>query len=78
MMLHVDNKGAVDLAKTGVLVEEEQGRHVEVRYYFFKVAERKNVILFNWVSTESNFHDLFTKNFSGPTFERHVQVFCLC
>ena len=49
---------------------------VEIRYYLLLELKEKNLIAMNWVPTDSNCCDLFTKSLSGPTFEWHVQVFC--
>ena len=73
IILHVDNRGAVNLANNWSV--GGRTRFVEISYYLQLELKEKNLIAANWVPAVSNCCDLLTKKFSGPTFEWHVQVF---
>ena len=74
MRLSIDNKGAVDLTNNWNV----GGRtcHVDVRYYFLHELKEENVIISEWIGTENNHSDLFTKNLARNLFEKHTAKFC--
>ena len=74
MILKVDNKGAKDLTHNWSTAG--QTRHVDVRYHFLRELKEQGLIRIVWFSTEDNGSDIFTKNLSGPLFERHTRRFC--
>lgn len=74
MILQVDNKGAKDLAHNWSI--GGRTRHVDVREYFLRDLKEDGVILVEWIPSSENSSDLFTKNLSGPTFEKHATVYC--
>jgi len=67
MKLYVDNKGCVDLIHNWNV----SGRccHMDVKICFLR--ELKDTILVEHKKGEDNKADIFTKNLSGPTFEKH-------
>ena len=72
MMLHVDNKGAVDLIHNWNV--SGRCRHMNVKLYF--LSEIKDIIRVQHQPGEENKSDIFTKNLSGPCwadalFEKH-------
>ena len=73
MMLEMDNKGAVDLVNNWSL----GGRtwHADVRNYFLRELKDEGVLIIKHVASEDNEVDMFTKNTSGPVFEKHIRKF---
>jgi hypothetical protein len=74
MILHMDNKGAIDLTHNWSV--GGRTRHVDVRYYFLRDLKEENVIRVVWIPSDDNCSDIFTKNLAGPKFEKHTAVFC--
>ena len=74
MVLTVDNKGAKDLANNWSV--GGRTRHIDVRYYFLRELKETGLVQTVWQRGADNCADLFTKNLDGPSFRRHVKVFC--
>ena len=68
MLLEMDNKGVVDLANNWSV--GGRTRHVDVQYYFFRELKEENVIISEWIGTENNHSDLFTKNLARNLFDK--------
>ena len=74
MVLEVDNKGAVDIFNNWSV--GGRTRHISVRFNFMRELKEEGVIVVNWIGTDENSSDLFTKNLDGPTFEKHTKTYC--
>jgi hypothetical protein len=74
MILKVDNKGAMDLANNWSV--GGRTRHVDTRQYFLRELKEEGVVNVEWIPTAENSSDLFTKNLAGPSFNKHVAVYC--
>ena len=51
-------------------------RHIEVKYYFLRELKEKGLIKVEWICSEDNCSDIFTKNLNGVAFNKHIQMFC--
>jgi hypothetical protein len=73
MILEMDNKGARDLvcnwSAGGRL------RHVDIRQYFLRDLKEDGLVWTTWIPTEDKSADAFTKNLSGPLFEKHIRTY---
>ncbi len=74
MILKVDNKGAMDLANNWSV--GGRTRHVDTHQYFLRELKEEGVINVEWIPTAENSADLFTKNLPGPSFHKHMSVYC--
>ena len=74
MILHVDSKGAVDLANNWSV--GGRTRHVEVKQHFLRDLKEQGLIRVEWLPTDENESDLFTKNLGGPEFNKYASKFC--
>jgi hypothetical protein len=74
MILEIDNKGAVDLSHNWSV--SGRTRHDSIRQSFLRELNEEGIIEVYWIPTEDNSSDLFTKNLSGPIFEKHAAVYC--
>jgi hypothetical protein len=74
MILEIDNKGGVDLSHNWSV--SGRTRHDSIRQSFLRELNEEGVIEVYWIPTEDNSSDLFTKNLSGPIFEKHAAVYC--
>ena len=73
MILKVDNKGVKDLINNWSV--GGRTRHISVKYFYLRELKEMNVIQIEWISSERNRSDLFTKNLPGYAFNKHARVF---
>jgi len=73
MILEVDNKGVVDLANNWSV--GGRTRHATVRTNFLRELKEQGLLRVVWIPTSVNSSDLFTKNLTGPLFEKHASVY---
>ncbi|GJS46460.1 retrovirus-related pol polyprotein from transposon TNT 1-94 [Tanacetum coccineum] len=59
MPLYCDNKGAIALCCNNV--QYSRSKHIDVRYHFIKEKVKNGVVEFNFVRTEYQLADIFTK-----------------
>jgi len=69
VILHVDNKGAIDLSKNPV--HHQRTKHISIRYHFIrsKILDGSFVLLY--VPSKENIADMFTK----PCIKFSLQLF---
>ncbi|MBK5649679.1 MAG: Ty1/Copia family ribonuclease HI, partial [Acinetobacter sp.] len=58
--VHVDNQGAISLAKNHVT--SERNKHIELRHFFLREKVDEKLLTFTYVPSESNIADMFTKS----------------
>ena len=73
MIEEIDNSGAIDMANNWS--STGRTRHMDIRYKFLRELKEANLIRCVWVPTSENEADIFTKNCSGPVFEKHIVKF---
>ena len=72
MVVYYDNSSAIDISKN--LVQHSKTKHIKIRYHFIKdLAERKSVCL-EYIPTECQNDDIFTKPLDRSKFETLHQV----
>ena len=59
VVVHVDNKGAIDLAKNPV--HHDRSKHIDIKYHFIRDCVKNNNIQIVHVPTVENVADLMTK-----------------
>merc|ERR1712212_1155612 len=57
--LHVDNKGAIALAKNPV--HHQRSKHIDIRYHFIRSEVEKKIVNLVYVPSNDNIADIFTK-----------------
>ena len=73
IVVKTDNIGALFMsqnASTGV-----RTRHVDTRYHFIRENVEDGIIKIEFVKSNDNDSDIFTKNVNQDTYERHVKKF---
>lgn len=58
--IHVDNQGAISLAKN--YVTSERNKHIELRHFFLREKVEEKLLTFSYVPSSSNVADMFTKS----------------
>ena len=73
IIVRTDNIGALFMsqnASTGV-----RTRHVDTRYHFIRENAEDGIIKIEFVRSVDNDSDIFTKNVTQETYEKHVKKF---
>ena len=73
-MVNTDNKGAVDLIN-GWSVGGGT-KHMDCRLMYLRELKENGTIRVQWIPTESNKSDIFTKNCDPQTYVKHVKEIC--
>jgi hypothetical protein len=74
MTLYVDNKGVKDLINNWSV--GGRMRHIDVKNLFLRELKEKEILRVQWIKSEDNCSDIFTKNLSGIVFNKHLKKFC--
>ena len=74
ILFEINNKGAVDLTKNWSVVGETM--HIDVKQYFLWKLKEEGLLQIKHVLGDQKDANHFTNNFPGPTFEKHVQMYC--
>jgi hypothetical protein len=70
--LHCDNQGAIALAKDNKF--HARTKHIDIRYHFIREAVEDGSINMQYIPTNENIADIFTKPLAKAKFERFVQM----
>jgi hypothetical protein len=73
MILKIENNGAKDLCDNWSV--GGRTRHIEVKQLFLRELKEAKLIHSEWIPGDLNSSDMFTKNLSGPPFEKHGTKF---
>ena len=73
MILEIDNRGAVDLINGWSV--GGRTRHTSVRLNYLRELKEQGIMVFQWISGDSNDADMHTKNVPGPLLEKHSRVY---
>lgn len=68
IILYVDNRSAVDLAKNPVF--HGRSKHIDLRYHFIRDCVEKGLIIIRHVSTHEQRADILTKAMAAAKFEK--------
>ena len=59
VIVYVDNQGAIALAKNPV--QHQRSKHIDIRYHSVRLEVQKESVQFEYVQSEDNVADIFTK-----------------
>ena len=62
-----DNASAINLSKN--LVQHSKSKNIEIRYHFFRDLVEDKVVCLEFIRTDNQKVDIFTKPLDGPRFE---------
>ena len=66
-MLYVDNKATIFLIKNSVL--HNRSKHIEIRFHYIRECADWKLIKIDFIRTEEQFGDIFTKSLARVKFE---------
>ena len=67
MCIFCDNTSAINLSKN--LVQHSKSKHIEIRYHFIRDLVEDKVVCLEFIHTDNQKADIFTKPLDGPWFE---------
>ena len=68
VILYIDNKSAIDLAKNPVF--HGRSKHIDVRYHFIRECVERGEIVLKYVNSENQKADVLTKALETAKFEK--------
>ena len=71
--IRVDNVGAIYLANNQTM--GQRTRHVNIRYHYVRQYIEDGIIIIEFVRSEGNKADAWTKNLDGETFHKHTESY---
>jgi hypothetical protein len=69
MSVHVDNQAAILMSKNDVY--HDRTKHIDLRYHYVREAVQSGLYKLEWVSTDKQLADGFTKSLSSTIFNKH-------
>ena len=67
MFVFCDNTNAINLSKNPV--QHSKSKHIEIRYHFIRDLVEDKAVCLEFIHTDNQKADIFTKPFNGPQFE---------
>ena len=72
MVVYCDNSSAIDISKNPV--QRSKTRHIEIRYHFIRDFVERKIVCLEYIPTERQNADIFTKFLDRSKFETLRQV----
>ena len=67
MCVFCDNTSAINLSKN--LVQHSKSKHIEIRYHFIQDLVEEKIVCLEFINTNNQKANIFTKPLDGPRFE---------
>ena len=67
MRVFCDNMSAINLSKNPV--QHSKSKHIEIRYHFIRDLVEEKIMCLEFINTDNQKADIFTKSLDGPRFE---------
>ena len=67
MCIFCDNTSAINLSKN--LVQHSKSKHIEIRYHFIRDLVEERIVCLEFIHTDNQKANIFTKPLDGPRFE---------
>ena len=67
MVVYCDNSNAIDISKNSV--QHSKTKHLEIRYHFIRNLVERKIVCIEYIPTERQNADIFTKPFDRSKFE---------
>ena len=72
MVVYCNNSSAIDISKNPV--QHSKTKHIEIRYHFIRDLVERKIVCFEYIPTERQNADIFTKPLDRSKFETLHQV----
>ena len=67
MVVYCDNSNAIDISKNSV--QHSKTKHLKIRYHFIRNLVERKIVCIEYIPTERQNADIFTKPFDRSKFE---------
>ena len=67
MCIFCDNTSAINLSKNSI--QHSKSKHIEIHYHFIQDLVEERVVCLEFIHTDNQKADIFTKPLDGPRFE---------
>ena len=67
MCVFCDNTSAINLLKNPI--QHSKSKHIEIRYHFIRDLVEEKIVCLEFINTNNQKADIFTKPLDGPRFE---------
>ena len=68
VQLHVDNQGAIALAKNPV--HHKRTKHIDIRYHFIRFEIANGIVNLTYIPSDQNIADMYTKPLPSPKLKQ--------
>ena len=72
IVVYCDNSSAIDISKNPI--QHSETKHIEIRYHFIRDLVERKIVVLEYIPTERQNADIFTKPFDRSKFETLRQV----
>ena len=72
MVVYCDNSSAIDISKNPV--QHSKTKHIEIRYHFIRDLVERKIVCLEYIPTERQNDDIFTKPLDRSKYETLRQV----
>ena len=72
MIVYSNNSSAIDTSKNPV--QHSKTKHIEIRYHFIRDLVKRKIVCLEYIPTERQNADIFTKSLDRSKFETLRQV----
>ena len=72
MVVYCDNSSSIDISKN--LAQHSKTKNIEIRYHFIRDLVERKIVVFEYIPTERQNVDIFTKPLDKSKFETLRQV----
>lgn len=70
--IYCDNQGAIFISSNPVT--EKRSKHIDIRYHYIRDVQEQGLVKVEYVRTDENIADIFTKNLGRVKFEKFRQM----
>ena len=72
MVVYCDNSSAINISKNPM--QHSKSKHIEIRYHFIRDLIERKIVCLEYIPTERQIADIFTKPLDRNKFETLRQV----
>ena len=72
MVVYYDNSSAIDISKNPI--QDSKTKHIEIKYHFIRDLVERKIVVPEYIPTECQNADIFTKPLDRSKFETLYQV----
>ena len=72
MVVYCNNSGVIDISKNPI--QHSKTKYIEIRYHFIRDLVERKIVCFEYIPTERQNADIFTKPLDRSKFETLRQV----